>query len=297
MEKAIIFGASGQDGFYLSKILFEQNIEVFGVSRNLENNKNYFKGDVSDRGFVQGIISKILPNYVFHLAADSTTNHGALYHNQSSIHMGTINILEAVRVFCPNSKVFISGSAIQFENTGRPITEKTPFKIACQYSLARVQSVLTCRYYRENFNISVYIGYFFHHDSPKRSQGHINQKIVSFVSKLGSDEKNKLVVGDIWVEKEFNHAEDMMRGVWALMGQKLIFEIIIGSGKSHTIKEWIEYCFTKKGYCWEEYVETNSEYTAPFRRLVSDPTLLRSLGWSPRYTLTSLADEMLKGEG
>lgn len=295
MKKAIIFGISGQDGFYLSRLLAKQNIEVVGVARNVESIKDGLRGDVSDRKFVDNLISTTLPEYVFHLAADSIVTHEALFNNQASIHTGTLNILEAVKDHCPNAKVFLSGSAIQFENNGKPISEKTPFEITCQYSLARVQSVLSARFFRKKFNIPVYIGYFFHHDSPRRSSRHINQKIVNFVNNLQNDKTSKLTLGDISVEKEFNHAEDVMSGVWTLVNQENEYEAIIGCGEAHTIKEWIEYCFGKVGQNWEDFVSQDSGYTSPFKKLVSDPSLLKSMGWKPQYSFTDLADAMLRG--
>lgn len=289
MKKAIIFGVNGQDGFYLSKLLAKQNIEVFGVARSIN-------GDVSDLKFVENLIAKLLPDYIFHFAADSTVNHESIFNNQLSIQMGTINILESVKTHCPKTKVFLSGSAIQFENKGLPISEKTPFEITCQYSLARVQSVLTGRFFRKKFNIPVYVGYFFHHDSPKRSERHLNQKIVNFVNDIQNDKTKKLTLGDILVEKEYNHAEDIVSGVWTLVNQEVEYEAVIGCGHTHTIQEWIEYCFAKVGQNWKDFVILDNNYNPPFRRLVSDPSLLKAMGWKPQYSFTDLADAMMRGE-
>lgn len=295
MKKAIIFGVKGQSGFYLSRLLATQNIEVFGVARSIDSTNTSIKGDISDRKFVEDLIKKIKPDYIFHLAADSTVSHEAMFNNQLSIHTGTINILESVKNHCPRTKVFLSGSAIQFENKG-PISEKTPFEITCQYSLARVQSVLSARFFRKSFNIPVYIGYFFHHDSPRRSARHINQKIVNFVNNIQYEKTSKITLGDILVEKEFNHAVDIVNGVWTLVNQEVEYEAVIGCGQTHSIKEWIEYCFSKAGYNWEDFVELDNTYKPPFKRLVSDPSLLKAMGWKPQFSFTDLADAMMRGE-
>lgn len=296
MKKAIIFGVNGQSGFYLSRLLATQNIEVFGVARSVDNTKTSFKGDISDLKFVEDLIKQIKPDYIFHLAADSTISHEAMFNNQLSIHIGALNILESVKNHSPRTKVFLSGSAIQFENKGQPISEKTPFEITCQYSLARVQSVLTARFFRKSFNIPVYIGYFFHHDSPRRSARHINQKIVNFVINIQNEKTSKLTLGDILVEKEFNHAADIANGVWTLVNQGVEYEAVIGCGKTHTIKEWVEYCFGKAGHNWKDFVILDNNYKPPFRRLVSDPSLLKAMGWKPQYSFTDLADAMMRGE-
>ena len=172
--KVIIFGFSGQDGYYLGQFLKNKKIEFIGVSRNIRN----VKGDVGDFEFVKEIIERNKPTHIFHFAANSTTKHQALFENHKSISTGTLNILEAVRLFSPNTKVFISGSAMQFENKGLPIDEKTPFSPSSAYSVSRIDSVFSSRYYREEFGLKIYIGYFFNHDSPLRSEMHINQKIV-----------------------------------------------------------------------------------------------------------------------
>src|ERR1035437_3949332 len=103
--KAIIFGINCQDGYYLQQILFNNNVEVIGVSRSLDN---WFKGSVSDFNFVDNLIKDLKPKYIFHLAANSTTKHDALFENHDTISTGTLNILEAVKRHSPDSRVFIT---------------------------------------------------------------------------------------------------------------------------------------------------------------------------------------------
>src|SRR4051812_23432277 len=112
--KAIIFGISGQDGFYLNELLTGHDIEVTGVSRSAGT--NFVQGNVQQLDFVTALVTKIQPDYIFHLAANSTTGHEALFENHETISTGTFNILEAVFKFSKHTKVFLSGSAVQFEN-------------------------------------------------------------------------------------------------------------------------------------------------------------------------------------
>src|SRR5260221_12782449 len=119
-KKILIFGINGQDGFYLKNAVESQQGAVLGVSRS---NKNYIIGDVADSFFVKNIIQQNRPDYIFHLAANSTTNHDALYENHHTISTGAINILESVYRHSPNSKVFLSGSGLQFVNNDLPISE------------------------------------------------------------------------------------------------------------------------------------------------------------------------------
>src|ERR1700741_3668294 len=108
--KAIIFGVNGQDGFYLSELLKQNNCEVVGVSRH----GNFLKGDVANYSFVEELIKKYQPGYIFHFAANSTTNHAALFENNATIATGTLNVLESVKKYSSHSKVFICGSGLQF---------------------------------------------------------------------------------------------------------------------------------------------------------------------------------------
>ena len=288
--KVIIFGFSGQDGHYLGQLLKNKKIEFIGVSRKILN----VKGDVGDFEFVKEIIERYKPTHIFHFAANSTTKHQALFENHKSISTGTLNILEAVRLFSPITKVFISGSAMQFENKGLPIDEKSPFAPSSAYSVSRIDSVFSSRYYREEFGLKIYIGYFFNHDSPLRSEMHINQKIVKAVNRINLGSTEKLKLGNIEIKKEFSYAVDIVNAAWILINQDEVFEAIIGSGKAYSIKDWLEYCFTKIGKDWKSYVEQDQNFKIEYNKLISNPTLIKSLGWKPKVDFKGLADIMLK---
>lgn len=287
--KAIIFGANGQDGVLLSKLLNDKNIDVIDVSRST----GICRGDVSEYGFVKALIKNNSPDYIFHFAANSSTRHETLFDNHQAISTGTLNILEAVRQYCPNAKVFLSGSAMQFRNDETPINEHTPFEASSPYSIARIQSVYAGRYYRANFGMAVYCGYLFNHDSPFRSERHVNQKIVSAVNRIANGSNEKLELGNINVEKEFNYAGDVVEAIWMLINQNAIFEAIIGCGETHSIKEWLEYCFKKIDKNWNHYVVINSNYKPEYKILRSNPALINSIGWFPKVGFTELADMML----
>jgi len=288
--KALIFGITGQDGHYLAALLQKRNIEVIGVSRT----NGDLQGNVADYLFVESIIKKYQPTYIFHFAANSSTRHDTLFDNHNAISTGTLNILECVRLYCPASKVFLSGSAMQFKNEGLPINEKTPFEASSPYSVARIQSVYAGRYYRSVFGLRVYFGYFFNHDSPLRSERHVNQKIVSSVKRIAQGSSEKLEIGNIEVKKEFNYAGDVVDAVWILVNQDVVFEAVIGCGETHSIQEWTEYCFKKINKNWEDYVMLKDNFIPDYKILVSDSKLIQSLGWQPKVDFYKLADLMME---
>ncbi|GAC1304784.1 MAG: GDP-mannose 4,6-dehydratase [Mucilaginibacter sp.] len=287
---AIIFGHNGQDGQYLCQLLKREGIQAIGISRS----GGGLVGDVSDYDFVKAQIEQLQPKYIFHFAAKSTTHHSALFENHQTICTGTLNILEAVRLYNPEAKVFLSGSAMQFKNEGLPIDEQTPFEASSAYAVARIQSVYAARYYRERFNLKVYVGYFFNHDSPYRTEHHVNQKIAQAVIRIANGSNEKLELGNIDVKKEFNYAGDVIEAVWLLVNQNLVFEAVIGSGSAYSIKQWLEYCFKKIGKQWEDYVVHKQDFISEYKILVSNPKKMESIGWRKKISFSQLADLMIE---
>lgn len=284
----LIFGANGQDGYYLSNLSKAKGIEPIGVSRS----GNWVRGDVSSYDQVQHLIKKYLPTYVFHIAANSTTQHEALFENHETISTGTLNVLEGVRTHCPQAKVFIAGSGVQFENTGAPISESDPFEPNSPYSVARIQSVYAARYYR-SLGLAVYIGYLFHHESPLRKPRHVSQKIALAARRIAEGSREIIELGDISVEKEWTFAGDIARGIFTLVEQDHVFEAVIGSGVGYSIKNWLEQCFAIIGKDWATHVQLREGFAAEYKRLVSNPMTIRSLGWSPTMELGELAAMMI----
>jgi GDPmannose 4,6-dehydratase len=285
----VIFGVNGQDGYYLKSILENEGFIVIGVSRS---GNDYIPGDVSDGDFVKNLIITYQPAYIFHLAANSSTNHNTLFENYQTISTGSLNILAAVHKHSKHSKVFISGSGLQFVNVGNPISETDCFEARDSYSMARIQSVYTARYFR-SLGIHVYIGYFFHHDSPLRHVRHLNMKIIKTALKIKNGTEDFLEIGNPNVTKEFNHAYDMMSAVWCLIKQDEIFEATIGSGIGYSIKDWINICFKIIGLDEDEYIKTKPNYNSDFLAMISNPETIKSLGWKPIYDIHYLANDMI----
>jgi GDPmannose 4,6-dehydratase len=285
---AIIFGANGQDGYYLTNLLQQQGYKVIGISRS-----GNFSTDITKYEEVSSLIETVLPDYVFHLAANSTTRHEALFENHATISTGTLNVLEAVKKLFPSAKVFISGSGLQFKNENRPIKESDPFEARDAYSVSRIHSVYAARYYR-TWGLKVYVGYFFNHDSPRRTERHMAKKITAAAKRIADGSNEKLEVGDISVIKEWTYADDVVKGIWTLVQQDQLFEANISSGLGYSIQQWIEKCFTLIGKDWRQYVLLKNDFKAEYSQLISDPHLIFSLGWKPEVSFGQLAELMMK---
>lgn len=285
---AIIIGANGQDGFYLNQLLSLKGIETTGISRG----GNFINIDISDFASVKDIIAKHKPQYIFHLAANSTAAHHAVMDNHKAISTGTINILEAVKQESPQTRIFISGSGLQFVNNDAPIKETDPFEASSAYSVARIHSVYAARYYR-TFGLKIYVGYFFNHESPRRTVRHMSKMIAEAVKRIREGSNEIIEIGDMNVKKEWAFAGDIMKGVLTLVGQDNIFEAVIGSGAGYTIEDYIEKCFRFIGKDSSPFIQKKENFTAQYRQLVSDPSTIFSLGWKPETSFDELVKMML----
>lgn len=286
--KALIFGATGQDGLYLRTVLESDGITVNGASRYGSD----WQVDVGDRVGVFDIIKKVSPDFVFHLAADSSTSRESLWNNHSAISTGSLAILDAVEQLKPSARVLLVGSGLQFVNTGIPLDERAALDHSSPYSVARNHSLFAGRYFRAR-GLNVYFAWLFNHDSPFRSARHLNMKIALAAAnaKRGSDEP--LRIGNLDAMKEFGFAGDIAAALWTLVQQEREFEVVVGTGKAHSIRDWIEACYKIVDLPWEKFIEPMPEYHSPYHQLYSNPSTMLSLGWKPRMGFSDLAQSMM----
>ncbi len=290
-KTALILGAAGQDGFYLEKLLTEAGLDVSCAARARQG---YLPCDVGDFDQVLTLVKELCPNYLFHLAAVSSADHSALFPNQRAIADGTMHILEAVRQFAPLCRVFLAGSALQFKNCGNAIDENSPLSFSSAYAVQRNASVFMARYFRERFRLPVFVGYFFHHDSPRRSIQHMAQKIATAAKNASLGLDAKLEVQDWHFKKEWTYAGDAMEAAWRIVNQDNHYEVVIGSGKPYSIKEWAHECFSTVGKDYHNFITSRSD--GPSETVVCNPSLLLSSGWRPRVSFSELASMMVTSD-
>ena len=283
-KTALIYGAKGQDGYYLRNLLIEKGYHVIGLARS----NNGAEGDISQRALVERQIRTYQPEEIYHLAANSTTRHDAAFDNHAAICTGTLNLLEAVRVFSPGSKVFLCGSAIQFENRGVPIHESHPFVANNYYAVARIHSTHTARYYR-SMGIKVYVGYLFHHESPMRHERHLSQKIAMSAARLSQGCRERLVLGSLDVVKEWGFAGDIMEGAIHLLSQDKVYEAVIGTGEGYGVRDWVSQCFQFFDLDWRQYVDLIPDFTPEYSYMVSAPSTMLQIGWRHKTTFEELS--------
>ncbi|HXY53897.1 MAG TPA: GDP-mannose 4,6-dehydratase [Nitrospirota bacterium] len=288
---ALIFGVTGQDGHYLSSICKSQGINPIGVARS----GSALRADVSSFEQVSNLVKQYMPDYIYHIAASSTTRHDALFENHQTISTGTLNILESARSHCPHAKVFLAGSGLQFVNTGKPISERDPFEASSPYSVARIQSVYAGRYFR-SLGMKVYVGYLFHHESPLRKPSHVSKMIALAAQRIASGSDEKIELGDITVEKEWTFAGDVAQAIFTLISQDSVFETTIGSGTTYSIRDWLDQCFGLIGKNWQDYIRIREGFVPEYKKLVSNPATINTLGWSPKVGFAELARIMMNNK-
>jgi len=291
--KALIFGAGGQDGTFITTYLQELGWQVFGYGH--KPGQLELSVDVSNFEGIEQIIKNILPDYIFHLAAVSSTKHEFIVQNHKAIVSGTLAILEAVEKHIPNSKVFLASSGLVFKNEGRPITESDEFVIDTAYSLSRYQALQSARYFRRR-GIKVYVGFLFNHESHLRPERSVARLIARGVVEVSQKRAKVINIGSMDVVKEWLWAGDVATAIVHFLNQDHIFEMCIGDGIGLSVRAYAEECCKAVGILSASCLIQDPEFKAEYPFLVSDPSKLFSIGWVPSKDITKLAKIMVEAE-
>ena len=288
-KQAIIFGAAGQDGYYLRNLLLEKGWKA----APFDARGRAIPLDVADASAVDRWIRTCQPARIFHLAAHSTTSLEAGSDNFRAIALGAWNILSSAWRHVPRARVLVAGSGLQFRNRGRPISEHDAFDPSSPYAVARIAAVQVARYFRK-VGLRAYVGYLFHHESPQRRPQQMSRRIAAAAA---GRLPGTLIIGDGRVRKEWAFAGDIVRGMWTLVSQTRVMEACIGSGKAYAIEDWVRACFSVHGGDWRgKVILGRGGFVPEYRTLVSQPRRVFSLGWRPRLSLNQLARLMVEAE-
>ena len=259
-KRALIFGVTGQDGSYLSRLLLKKGYAVHGVVRRSSSlntsrideiyqepftkKKNFtlHYGDVTDGISVYDLIKQINPNEIYNLAAQShvavsfkipeyTTNADAL---------GALRILDSIIKINPKIKYYQAGSSEMFGKVQSfPQNEKTPFYPRSPYAVSKVYAHWITINYRESYNIFASNGILFNHESPLRGETFVTKKIVKALCKIKNNKQKKLYLGNIYAKRDWGHAEDYVIAMWKILQHKKADDWVICTGKQYSVKEFI----------------------------------------------------------
>ena len=313
---ALITGINGQDGSYLAEFLLEKGYEVWGtIKRNsvAENQTSRLDeiypqllgklhyADLTDLASLISIIQQCQPDEIYNLAAQSHVRISfdqPIYTAQAT-GIGTLNLLEAIRLTKPNAKIYQASSSEMFGNNideDGYQRETTPMNPVSPYGCAKVYSYNICRNYRNSYGMFISNGILFNHESPRRGTNFVTNKVVKTAVEIKKGLRNELVLGNLEATRDWGHAKDYVEAMWLILQQDNPDDFTCATGVSNSVQYLVDYTFNKLNLDVQKYVKTDPKYLRPeeLRDLKGDSSKLRALGWKPKYTFETMIDEMIE---
>ena len=319
MKKALITGITGQDGSYLAEFLLSKNYEVHGIIRrssclnrgridhlyqdpHLPNVKLFLHyGDLSDSEQLANLIYNLKPDEIYHLGAQShvRVSFDLPEYTGNITALGTTRILEALRRSGIKAKFYQASSSEMFGAALPPQNEETPFHPRSPYAAAKVYGYWMARNYREGYGLFACNGILFNHESPRRGETFVTRKITRAIARIKAGKEDFLYLGNLEAKRDWGYAPEYIEAMWFMLQQDHPGDYVIGTGKSYSVREFVEEAFQYAGMNWDKYVKTDPRYYRPteVEYLQADASkALKLLGWSPRITFQELVKIMVDSD-
>ena len=262
MKKALITGITGQDGYYLTKLLLKKGYEVHGIKRRTSlintqrideffNNKNLlnkkftlYHGDMTDSSSLIGILNKVKPSEIYNLAAQShvQVSFEIPEYTANSDAIGVLRLLEAVRSanLINKTKIYQASTSELYGKVREiPQNEKTPFYPRSPYAIAKQYAYWIVVNYREAYNLFACNGILFNHESPLRGETFVTRKITIGLSRIKLGLQKDLVLGNLNAKRDWGHAEDYAEAMWKMMQLKKPEDFVIATGKQYSVRDFV----------------------------------------------------------
>lgn len=313
--KALITGATGQDGSYLAELLLSKGYEVWGLVRQTTqwtpdkygHLKDVMKdpkfhiitGDVNDQWRMHSIIQDIRPNEIYNLAAQSHVGESFSQpiNTCEVTGLSVIKILEAIRNVDKSIKFYTAGSSEMFGKVSEtPQNENTKFHPRSPYGCAKVFAHNAVVNYREAYGIFAVSGILFNHESERRGESFVTRKITRAIGRIKVGLQNELVLGNTDAQRDWGHARDYVEAMWMMLQQEVPRDYVIGTGETHTVQEFIDQAFEHANLDPKKYVKIDEKLLRPSEvdTLRADPSLAKKeLGWVPRVKFIELVRQMV----
>lgn len=331
-KTALIFGITGQDGSYLTEILLKKGYVVHGVVRrastfntsrinhlyqdsHAKDRKLFLHhGDLADAGAIRKIIYKVKPDEIYNLAAQShvKVSFEIPEYTMDITGNGALRILEAIRDFQSETgsryakglgeaskkiKLYQASSSEMFGASPPPQNENTPFVPQSPYGAAKVFACNMIKLYREAYGIFAVNGILFNHESERRGETFVTRKITRGIARIKAGLDKKLYLGNLDAKRDWGYAPEFCEAMWLMMQQPKPDDFVIGTGETHTVKEFVELAFKEAELGdWKKYVEIDRQYYRPaeVNILVADARKAKKiLRWQPKIKFKDIVKIMV----
>ena len=313
---ALITGITGQDGYYLSKLLLEKDYTVHGTVRRSSNINTkridpliseYSKdgrlklhySDLLDSSSLSSLINLIKPDEVYNLAAQSHVDvsfKNPIFTTQVGT-LGSLSLMEAIRYSDKNIKFYQASSSEMFGGKEKTIlNEESPLIPKSPYAASKVFAHQMTQIYRDSYDLFFVNGILFNHESPYRGETFVTRKITKAVGRISQGIQSKLILGNLDASRDWGFAGDYVEGMYLMMQHESPEDWVLATGETHTVKEFLEIAFKSANLEWQEYVETSEKYYRPNEvdYLLGDSTKARNeLSWKPKVDFKELVSLMV----
>lgn len=319
VKKAIITGITGQDGSYLAELLLSKGYVVHGFIRrsstfntdridhiyeepNSENHRLILHyADLSDATRLVTLLQEIQPDEVYNLAAQShvRVSFDEPEYTADTTGLGTIRLLEAIRVSAVPCRFYQASSSEMFGATPPPQNEETPFYPRSPYGVAKVYSYWITKNYREAYGLFAVNGILFNHESPRRGGTFVTRKITRAVARIKAGVQDSLYMGNLDAVRDWGYAPEYVEGMWRMLQHNEPNDYVLATNTAYTVRDFLQFSFEHVGLDWEKYVKFDERYLRPTEvdALVGDYSRAEStLGWKPGVLTPELATIMVDAD-
>ncbi len=314
-RRALITGINGQDGSYLAEFLLEKGYEVWGtlkrnsVAETQTSRIQHLRdreavrleyADMLDVPSLVRVLKLSRPDEIYNLAAQShvRVSFDQPIYTALSTGLGALNLFEAVRLTCPEARLYQAGSSEMFgEPAETPQTETTPLNPVSPYGCAKAFAHHQARQYRSSYGLFIANGILFNHESPRRGESFVTAKVVIGALEIKQGLRRTLPLGNLDARRDWGHARDYVRAMWLMLQQPTPEDFVIATGRDRSVRDLAGLVFGRLGLAdWERHVTTDPRYLRPVEISVlrGDATKARkALGWAPIIGFEEMIDEMI----
>ncbi len=313
MPTALITGITGQDGSYLAEFLLTKGYEVVGMVRrsstvtferiaHLQDAITIVQGDLHDQSSLVAILEQYQPDEVYNLAAQSfvATSWSQAVLTGEVTALGVTRLLEAIRLVNPKIRFYQASSSEMFGKAVEvPQRETTPFYPRSPYGVAKVYGHWITVNYRESYGIFAVSGILFNHESPRRGLEFVTRKISNGVAQIKLGMAKELRLGNLEARRDWGFAGEYVQAMWQMLQQEQPEDFVVGTGETHSVREFCELAFRYVGLDYRDYVVQDERLMRPAEvdLLVSDPAKARQkLGWQPKVNFQQLVEMMVEAD-